>query len=143
MTTGYRIYQLRNQKGLSQRDLATLLGVSPGSISQFENDKRKPRLETILKLTKVLDCKVSDLTDDMLVPETIYPNPIAYSQIAQIWQCLIDSMYYYYKNDGLRLLNSMRHLNHRGVKKIVDYAQDLLHNPDYWTEDYGYKQKND
>lgn len=63
MTTGEKINQLRNRRGLSQRELANLLGVSPVNISQLENDKREPRLETLLKLAEALKCNVDDLTD--------------------------------------------------------------------------------
>lgn len=62
MTTGELIHQLRKQRGLSQRDLANILGISPVNISQLENDKREPRLETLLKLADALGCKVDDLT---------------------------------------------------------------------------------
>ena len=45
------ISKLRSDKGLNQRELAKLLGVSNGAIGMWETGKRQPDLDTIKKLS--------------------------------------------------------------------------------------------
>ena len=52
MEIGKIISQLRNDKGLNQRELAIHLGVSNGAIGMWETGKRQPDLETIKKILK-------------------------------------------------------------------------------------------
>ena len=51
----------RKQKGLSQADLASNVGVSRQTIHSVEASKSIPSLELALKLSDVLDAKVEDL----------------------------------------------------------------------------------
>lgn len=52
--------KLRKAKGLKQRELAALVGVTESTISQLENGKRDPSFELSLKLAEALDCESSD-----------------------------------------------------------------------------------
>lgn len=45
----------RKQKSLSQTELGKLIGVQTQTISNWENSKSKPNLETINKLCEALD----------------------------------------------------------------------------------------
>ena len=51
MEIGKMISKLRSDKGLNQRELAKLLGVSNGAIGMWETGKRQPDLDTIKKLS--------------------------------------------------------------------------------------------
>ena len=42
MTIGKRIALLRKEKGLTQEELATHMGVSPQAVSKWENDRTSP-----------------------------------------------------------------------------------------------------
>lgn len=48
------IKRLREEKGLTQKQLAELIGVSVSAVQQFEYGKTQPKYETLLKLSKVL-----------------------------------------------------------------------------------------
>ena len=48
-----RIKALRKASGISQVDLAELLGVTKQSVSNWENDNIQPSIEMLLKLVKV------------------------------------------------------------------------------------------
>lgn len=52
---GYRLKEAREQKNLTQQQLADLIGASHNSINDWENDKNKPDLDTIGMLCDVLD----------------------------------------------------------------------------------------
>ena len=61
MEIGKIISQLRNDKGLNQRELAIHLGVSNGAIGMWETGKRQPDLETIKKIASFFNVSVDYL----------------------------------------------------------------------------------
>lgn len=50
-----RLKALRTEKGLSQPELANLLGVSNGIISFWENGVNEPTISNLIKLAEVLE----------------------------------------------------------------------------------------
>ncbi len=52
-----KIKDTRIKKGMSQKDLAKLAGVSNVFICQIESSKKKPGVENLLKISKILDIK--------------------------------------------------------------------------------------
>lgn len=46
-----RIKELREEKNLSQEELASELGLSKGIISLYEQEKRKPSLDVLIQLS--------------------------------------------------------------------------------------------
>lgn len=58
-----RLREIRKNRNLSQVELAKLAGVPQSYISELESGISKPGLETLVKLTKALDCKLDDLVD--------------------------------------------------------------------------------
>lgn len=56
-TLGDRIRSQRGVKGYSQQDLASMLGVTKGAVSQWENGRTaNVKLVTVLKLCQALGC---------------------------------------------------------------------------------------
>ena len=56
-TLGDRIRSQRGVKGYSQQDLATIVGVTKGAVSQWENGRTaNVKLATVLKLCQALGC---------------------------------------------------------------------------------------
>jgi transcriptional regulator with XRE-family HTH domain len=53
--------QLRTNKGLTQRDLASLLSLSHGSIAMYETGKREPDISTIKKIATFFDVSIDFL----------------------------------------------------------------------------------
>ena len=60
------IKKLRKARGLSQKALSELIGVSPSIISGYETGERTPSLEILLALSKIFNCS----TDVMLGRES-------------------------------------------------------------------------
>ena len=54
-----RIKQLRKEKGLNQRQLAEIIGVSRAAIAYYETDQRTPRIEYAKKLANYFNTDVS------------------------------------------------------------------------------------
>lgn len=64
MTTGERIRAIRKKKGLSQKDLGEMLGVSGTMVGQYETGQRKPRLDTLQRIAVALNVDWMDLVQD-------------------------------------------------------------------------------
>lgn len=58
------LYEYRKKQNMTQRELATLIGVTPSTITQYETGARKPDIVTLKKLAAVLHCT----TDQLLEP---------------------------------------------------------------------------
>ena len=56
---GKRLKELRAKKGLSQTDLAKLVGVTPSTISQVESNHIYPSLPALIKMADVLSVDIS------------------------------------------------------------------------------------
>lgn len=56
-----RLKFLREQKGITQKELGTVIGVEQNTISQWETSERLPRADKLLQLAKVLGCTVEEL----------------------------------------------------------------------------------
>lgn len=56
MDIGSTIKELRKEIGLSQIQLAKMVGYSQSVITKWENGESEPNVKAIKKLAKVLDC---------------------------------------------------------------------------------------
>ena len=73
MNLGERIYELRNQKNLSQGDLADKLDVSRQSISKWENNMAVPDLDKLMKLCDVFEISLDELTGREKIEKSVTP----------------------------------------------------------------------
>ncbi|MBI1350635.1 MAG: helix-turn-helix domain-containing protein [Actinomycetales bacterium] len=58
---GARLRDVRLQAGLSLREVARRLGVSPSFISQMENGKSQPSVATLYSMAQLLDVSIDEL----------------------------------------------------------------------------------
>lgn len=56
-----KIKKIREERKLSQDDLAKRLGVTRAVISQYETGKRQPKLDQLKKIAAALNCSYLDL----------------------------------------------------------------------------------
>lgn len=56
-----RLKLRRVEKGLTQKDLADMVGIGQGFISDYETGRYFPRKMTLDKLAEALGCEVKDL----------------------------------------------------------------------------------
>ncbi|ADK84063.1 transcriptional regulator, XRE family [Desulfarculus baarsii DSM 2075] len=61
---GKRIKELRGKKGLSQTDLAKMVGVTPSTISQVESNHIYPSLPALIKMAEVLSVEIASFFND-------------------------------------------------------------------------------
>lgn len=58
MAIGDNIRSVREIKGLTQKNLADLLGISQGLVGHYERGVRKPKLETLRRIADAMDVDV-------------------------------------------------------------------------------------
>jgi len=71
---GLKIKSARKQKGLSQEQLADLVGYKVGTISKYEQGYRTPDIGMLRKIAVALDCNLAELAgmyDEVITDEDI------------------------------------------------------------------------
>ena len=58
MTEGEKIKQARERKKMTRTQLARRMGVSYDQVYQWETDRRHPKLETLCKISCVLEMSI-------------------------------------------------------------------------------------
>lgn len=61
---GRRIRRLRQEQDVTLSKLAKVSGLGKGTLSELENGRRNPTLETLVAITSVLDASLSSLLQD-------------------------------------------------------------------------------
>ena len=125
MTTGEKIKQARTAAGLTQKDLAARLEIVPNTISQYENGTRKPKIETLRRISEAIGCQLSDLIgDDMKISkEEIDLNGWFGFELTRFTEKgLMDPERI--REDERLLLRYYRNLESTRKEKVVDYAAD-------------------
>ena len=65
MTIGCKIKELRTEKGLSQYNLAKLIGVSQKAIDYWERNVNEPKASYIIALVKTFGITYDEFFDDI------------------------------------------------------------------------------
>jgi len=73
--TGAMLKKLRLEAGLTQRQLAKLVGVSQAHIAKIENEKVDPRLSTVNKILEVLTSGKKRKCSEIMTRNVISVNP--------------------------------------------------------------------
>lgn len=70
MSFGNILKKIRQDKNLTQEDLAKQLNISRSNIANYENDKNMPSVDILEKLSKIFDCSI-----DYLLGKSNIRNP--------------------------------------------------------------------
>lgn len=122
MDISEKLYKLRSELGLSQKEFGQKIGASQSAVYYWETGGRTPKLEQIQKIAKALGLPVTDLIDvveysleesDKLTKQTGYATRILPS----------------YRYD--KLLDRFDELNENGQDKVIEQAELLIKIPEY------------
>lgn len=119
MTVAENIKTIRKEKGLTQKQLAELIGVSVGAVQQFEYGKIVPKMDTVLLMSNKL--KVSPRTINPDLNWDDYIDTESLSKEVQVWDTLPD-----YDEDDIEIFRQLLSLNPDGKQKVSEYIQDLI-----------------
>ena len=64
MRIGTNIKRLREDKGLTQENLAEMLGVTFQAVSAWERDEYRPEFDTFVRLTEILEVPATEIIED-------------------------------------------------------------------------------
>ncbi|MFB9278538.1 helix-turn-helix domain-containing protein [Cohnella cellulosilytica] len=78
MNIGSRLAFLRDQRGLTQEELAASLGISRAALSHYEKSRREPDTETLGKIADLFQVSI-----DYLVGRTPHPQTTLDPEIRQ------------------------------------------------------------
>lgn len=141
MNIGDNIRRIRRKRGLSQKQLGELLHMSPVMISQYENGKRTPKYDTLVRFSSALDCPLTALVDPFpaisgggfavgskqiigngyLAPD-VSPKELN-EHIQDLPFCVV--------NDFEKLIVYYNSLNDSGKDKLFEFLELLLDSPKY------------
>lgn len=103
---GNKLYEYRTQKGLTQKELGKLLGVTDKAVSKWETGESKPRLDKMTQITELFDTSIDRMlggeTQDggeQLKPyKTIFDSTLKkydkYYKTARIWTYIFAVVYF-------------------------------------------------
>lgn len=118
MTIGERIRAKRKGAGMTQADLAQLLGVTPQLVSQYETDTKRPKLETLQRIAVALGCYVADL-----IPNGDWAN-VPREELIESWEAPLPGEFD-------RLTGFYQRLNPTGQRIAVERVEELTKIPEY------------
>lgn len=126
-----KLHELRTERGLSQKKLADLAGISQTSIFYWEKGSRKPKVEQLYRIAAALgvDPDVFFSNDEQQLIEDmtkLYLN----ADFGDGKTSVIDEMSPKTPQESY-LLVKFRDLNENGRRKVVDYADDLSKAKEY------------
>ena len=73
-----KIRKLRQDKGMTQQELADLAGITKRAVASYETDGRKPHPSTLKRIARILGVTTSFLKDDTLEIYELQPSEIIY-----------------------------------------------------------------
>lgn len=74
---GNFLCMLRESKGFTQSDIASILGVTPAAVSKWENGSSKPRVEVLFRLAQILGVRAEELmAGHYIKSETLDPEAV-------------------------------------------------------------------
>ena len=76
MSIGERIISLRNERNISQGQIAKAMNVSRQAVSKWENDLSSPDTLNLIRLADLLNTDVEYLATGKLLPPSPSPAPI-------------------------------------------------------------------
>ena len=133
MTIGTRILQARNQRNLSQTELARRTGLAASYLSRIENRRIDPRPKTLRKIAEALGLPIAELFREGAAAAALHQCAVTMSG-----SCIMDSMRSRknrrrkaqpgtesYTPRQLQLLRMSNYLIQNGSARVLD-SLDLL-----------------
>lgn len=103
---GNKLYEYRTQKGLTQKELGKLLGVTDKAVSKWETGESKPRLDKMTQITELFDTSIDrmlgsetqDCGEQLKPYKTIFDSTLKkydkYYKTARIWTYIFAVVYF-------------------------------------------------
>lgn len=146
MTIGERIKEARKRAGMTQKELAEKLGIPYQGIGQWENNLRKPKLETLRKIAAALSVDVWEFIEDSRVEyDSVEDFDLDYRNMMEFLGKYPkgevvqrpDGVEYYKDRNRHELEMAYNRLNDVGQEKAVERIRELAEIPKYQLQASG------
>lgn len=144
MTLAERIKQIRENKGMTQKQAAALMGISQQAYSQYESGTREPKLETLWRIATALNVSKFELMRPVMEHDEDFVNSEWFAEMSD--DDILDAMIPSTLHDEVkkeesgvtrqkRLLDSIDSdfyiLNDEGQQEAAKRVQELTQIPKY------------
>ena len=68
MSLGKKLQDLRNNKGITQKELAEMMGIGQSTIAMYETDKREPDLATLAQFVNFYNISFNEILSYLPTP---------------------------------------------------------------------------
>lgn len=126
---GENIKRIRNERGFTQKELSKKIGTTQQNLAQYENGKRNPKRETLIKIANALDVTEQELLD---FPDGSYRLYMAYDEAEPNETGPVVGTILVTQQNLLRQYNK---LNTYGKSEAIKRIKELQYIPEYTTLD--------
>ena len=146
---GRFIAELRKEKGLTQKELGKLCGMSEAQIRHYELNYKKPKIETIKRIAVGLNVNLYELMNDLKETKDIAfaeaePWVLYYSNIFNTYKEKSDLFYTWYRRKKQEVsyeLDKLKSVKFDFNIPFHDYGQDIgKASNDFFTDHINYLQ---
>ena len=136
MTLAERIRQVREEKNMTQKAVAALMGISQQAYGQYESGSRVPKPETLGRIAAALDSTLIDITRDTDAITEENSSSYIHDFVNGTWNQLIleNAVLEKYADTNQELKNLLAafdRLNDDGQGVAVDRVEELAQIPKY------------
>lgn len=152
MTIGNNIKRIREDKGMTQKELADKCNIIYQTIGKYERNLLNPKYETLEKIAKALEVSSFDLIDGYKVPVyqvkhiniELEPWALYYSNIFNTYKEKSDLFYTWYRRKKQEVsyeLDKLKSVKFDFNIPFHDYGQDIgKASNDFFTDHINYLQ---
>lgn len=129
MTIGEKIYKIRTELGMTQKEFADKIGASQSAVNFWENGKRQPRLKQVREMATALGMYAYQFIDDWGEFDS-----------SEFFEEACDNESHYEnvnpraEMNKQRLLEKYSMLNYIGQEKAIEQVEMLTKIPEYQAE---------
>lgn len=139
MTTGQRIKEARKRVGMTQNELAIKLGVPFQSVSQWERNTRKPKIDTLQKIASALGVNLVELSEDLFDQKLLSLIKQDYSTDEEFQAAVLNneiSIATLTNPNDVFLLRNFFMLNEDGQELAIERVVELTMHEEYLKDRY-------
>ena len=126
-TFGEKLKAIREERNLTQDELAKILKTSKQVISRYEKDQRTPKITIVGTYSRVLNASLRYMVDDTVDVITPCPPMDAQDELANK---IANSAHDFNNSEEKKIIDGLSfnlvQLNKKGLNKVESYTNDLL-----------------
>lgn len=134
MTLAENIRKIRESKGKTQKEVASLMGISQQAYSQYESGAREPKPETLGRIAAALEIEFKELYPAIMSSEKKWSHDHLHDFLYGV-----QSQWEVERNNSPKseILQLFQRLNDNGQARAAEYIEELAQIPKYQRQPAG------